>query len=351
MTRRVLVGDIPIGGGAAVSVQSMLTVPLQRREECLAQARQLQDAGCEIIRAAVPDDSAAQCLPFLIKNQKMPVVADIHFDYRTALCAIRAGAAKLRINPGNIGGPQRVKAVAAEAKLAGIPIRVGVNGGSLEKELLAKHGGPTAEALAESALGHIAMLRDFGLEDIVVSIKSSNIPTMTRACRILAARTDCPQHIGVTEAGTLTTGLIANAMGIGILLNEGIGDTIRVSLSADPIHEVRGGLRLLRLLGLRQGPRVIACPTCARCNIDVQGWALRVENALESTQKNITVAVMGCAVNGPGEAREADIGLAGGDGCALLFERGEIVCKLNADEAIDVLLKRIGEMQDASTMA
>ncbi len=325
-TRRILVGDVPVGGGAPVSVQSMCTVPTQDAEAVLAQMRALKDLGCQIIRVAVPDRAAAEALKTIMARAPMPVVADIHFDYRLALASAEAGVSAVRVNPGNIGGRDRVEAVAHACRDRGIPIRVGVNTGSLEKSLLAKYGGPCAQALVESAEGEIRALHEAGFDQIVLSVKASDVTTAVAAYRLASQRFDCPLHVGVTEAGTGYAGLVNSAVGIGTLLMEGIGDTIRVSLTADPGEEVRAGLAILRACGLsRKGVRLISCPTCGRTRIDLIGLAEKVEQRLAGLDRDLTVAVMGCEVNGPGEAREADYGIAGGKGFGSLFVRGEVV--------------------------
>ena len=341
-TRQISVGGVLLGGGAPVRVQSMCNTRTSDAAATLAQIRTLADAGCEIIRVAVPDEQSARALRDICRESPVPVVADIHFDYKLALLSAEAGVAKLRINPGNIGGPERVRAVAEACGERGIPIRIGINGGSLEKPLLAKYGKPTAEALVESAAGHVELLERFGFRDICLSLKSSTVPLTVEANRLAAETFPYPLHLGVTEAGTSYGGIIRSAAGIGALLLEGIGDTIRVSLTADPVEEVRAALELLRACGLRQGgPRVISCPTCGRTRIDLIDAAKRVEEALRGCEREITVAVMGCAVNGPGEAREADYGLAGGDGEALLFKKGQIVGKVPEDRMVEALMELI----------
>ncbi len=323
-TRQVLVGTVPVGGQSPISVQSMLAVPAGDVPGNVVQALRLQNAGCQIIRVSVPTVDDVRLVTALKAAVHMPVVADIHFDWRIALACVEAGADKIRINPGNIGSMEKVRAVAAACKGAGVPIRVGVNGGSLEKDLLEKYGGPAAQALAESALRHVGMLEDCGFYDTVISLKSSHVPTMVAAYRLLADKCDYPLHLGVTEAGTLRAGLVKNAMGIGALLLEGIGDTLRVSLTEDPAEEVRAGYAIMRAAGLpAPGPQVISCPTCGRTNIPVAAIAAEVENRLAHSTKQVTIAVMGCVVNGLGEGREADIGLAGGKDSAVLFVKGE----------------------------
>lgn len=342
MTRQILVGNVPIGGGAPVSIQSMLNTPTTDVEGSLRQLRELAAAGCQIARLAVPDREAASGFREIVKESPLPLVADIHFDYRLAIAAAEAGAAKIRINPGNIGGEDRVKAVVEVCKDRHIPIRIGVNGGSLDKKLLEKYGHPTAEALVESAFGHLELLEKQGFYDTCVSMKSSTVPTMVAAARLFRSRCDYPLHIGVTETGPVRQGLIKSAMGIGALLLDGIGDTLRVSLTDDPVQEVYAARDILKAAGLRKdGVNIVSCPTCGRTRIDLIGLVNRVDAALKDCKKPITVAVMGCVVNGPGEAREADIGIAGGDGCGLIFEKGEAVEKLPYDKLLPALLKRI----------
>lgn len=342
MTRQILVGNVPIGGGAPVSIQSMLNTPTTDVEGSLRQLRELAAAGCQIARLAVPDREAAAGFREIVKESPLPLVADIHFDYRLAIAAAEAGAAKIRINPGNIGGEDRVKAVVEVCKDRHIPIRIGVNGGSLDKKLLEKYGHPTSEALVESAFGHLELLEKQGFYDTCVSMKSSTVPTMVAAARLFRSRCDYPLHIGVTETGPVRQGLIKSAMGIGALLLDGIGDTLRVSLTDDPVQEVYAARDILKAAGLRKdGVNIVSCPTCGRTRIDLIGLVNRVDAALKDCKKPITVAVMGCVVNGPGEAREADIGIAGGDGCGLIFEKGEAVEKLPHDKLLPALLKRI----------
>ena len=342
MTRQIHVGGVPIGGGAPVVIQSMLNTKTTDIEGSLTQLRQLKQAGCQIARLAVPNMEAAKTFADICKESPLPLVADIHFDYRLAIAAAEGGAAKIRINPGNIGGDDRVQAVVAACKERNIPIRIGVNGGSLEKKLLEKYGHPTAEALVESAFGHLELLEKFGFYDTCVSMKSSNVPTMVAAARLFREKCDYPIHIGVTETGPVRMGLMKSAMGIGALLLDGIGDTIRVSLTDDPVEEVYAAKDILKAAGLRkEGVNIISCPTCGRTNIDLIGLVNQVEQALKDCEKPITVAVMGCIVNGPGEAREADIGIAGGDGCGMLFEKGQQIEKLPYEQLLPALLKRI----------
>ncbi len=345
MTRQILVGNIPIGGGAPVVIQSMLNTKTTDVEGSLAQIRQLAAAGCQIARLAVPSMEAARAFGEICKESPLPLVADIHFDYKLAIAAAEGGASKIRINPGNIGGEERVKAVVDVCKDKKIPIRIGVNGGSLEKELLEKYGHPTAEALVESAFGHLELLEKYGFYDTCLSMKSSTVPTMVAACRLFRSRCDYPLHIGVTETGPVKQGLIKSAMGIGALLLDGIGDTIRVSLTDDPVQEVYAAKDILKAAGLRkEGVNIISCPTCGRTRIDLIGLVNQVDAALKDCEKPITVAVMGCVVNGPGEAREADIGIAGGDGWGMIFEKGVQVEKRPYEELLPALLTRIENM-------
>ena len=345
MTRQIKVGGIPIGGGAPVVIQSMLNTKTTDIDGSLAQLKALKTAGCQIARLAVPNMEAAKAFSQLCEKSPLPLVADIHFDYRLAIAAAEGGASKIRINPGNIGGEDRVEAVVAVCKERDIPIRIGVNGGSLDKKLLEKYGHPTAEALVESAFEHLALLEKFGFYDTCVSMKSSTVPTMVAAARLFREKCDYPLHIGVTETGPVRMGLMKSAMGIGSLLLDGIGDTIRVSLTDDPVEEVYAAKDILKAAGLRkEGVNIISCPTCGRTQIDLIGLVNRVDEALKDCQKPITVAVMGCVVNGPGEARDADIGIAGGDGCGMLFEKGQQIAKLPYEELLPALLKRIEEL-------
>ena len=342
MTKQILVGGIPIGGGAPVVIQSMLNTKTTDVAGSLAQLKQLATAGCQIARLAVPNMEAARGFAEICKESPLPLVADIHFDYKLAIAAAEAGASKIRINPGNIGGEDRVKAVVDVCKERKIPIRIGVNGGSLEKELLEKYGHPTADALVESAFGHLELLEKLGFYDTCVSMKSSTVPTMVAACRLFREKCDYPLHIGVTETGPVKQGLMKSAMGIGALLLDGIGDTIRVSLTDEPVEEVYAAKDILKAAGLRkEGVNIISCPTCGRTQIDLIGLVNQVDEALKNCEKPITVAVMGCIVNGPGEAREADIGIAGGDGFGMIFEKGIQVDKLPYDQLLPALLKRI----------
>ena len=345
MTRQINVGGVLVGGGAPVSIQSMLNTKTTDVEGSLAQIRALAAAGCQIARLAVPDMEGAKGFAKIAAQSPLPLVADIHFDYKLAIGAAEGGAAKIRINPGNIGGEDRVKAVVDCCKAHRIPIRIGVNGGSLDKRLLQKYGHPTAEALVESAFEHIALLEKNGFYDICVSMKSSNVPLMMQAYRLFAERSDYPLHIGVTETGTEYMGTIKSAMGIGGLLCMGIGDTMRVSLTAEPVKEVHAAKAILKAAGLRQeGVNIVACPTCGRTRIDLIGLANQVEQALAQCSKPITVAVMGCIVNGPGEAREADVGIAGGDDCGVLFVKGELKEKLPYDRLLPALLEYIEKL-------
>ncbi len=345
ISRTVKVGNVEIGGTAPISVQSMLNVPAHDIEASIKQAKTLESAGCDIIRAAVPDMEAVKLIYALKENVSVPIVADIHFDYKLALESISAGVDKVRINPGNIGDEGRVKAVANACKTAGVPIRVGVNSGSVEKEILAKHGSPTAEALFESGMYHIKLLEKFDFNDIVLSLKASDTARMFEAYKFAAENCDYPLHLGVTEAGTKSMGIIKSAAGIGGLLLRGIGDTIRVSLTDSPVEEVKAGIDILKAIGLRKGGiKFVSCPTCGRTKIDLIGLAREVEERLSGVDKDITVAIMGCVVNGPGEAREADIGIAGGDGCGLIFKKGEVFKKVAESELLNELLNEIDKM-------
>ena len=342
MSKQILVGGVPVGGGAPVTVQSMCNTRTDDVDATVAQILRLEEAGCQIIRVAVPDLAAAKAVGAIKERIHIPLVVDIHFDYKLALESVAAGADAVRINPGNIGDADRVKAVARACAGKGIPIRIGVNGGSLEKELLAKYGGPTPEALVESAFGHIKLLNRWDFDDICVSLKTSSVPGTIAAYRKMAAESGYPLHVGLTEAGTPRMGVLKSAVGIGGLLALGIGDTIRVSLSADPVEEVYAAMDILRVVGLRKdAPELISCPTCGRTKIDLIGLAHEVEERLRTVRKPITVAVMGCVVNGPGEAREADVGIAGGDGVGLLFRKGEIVKKVPQAELVDELFRLI----------
>ena len=342
--KQVKMGKMVFGDGT-VRVQSMLSVPSSDRKGSVKQAVELEKAGCEIIRAAIPNEEAVGLIPAIKEAVSVPLVADIHFDYRLAIKAVEAGADKIRINPGNIGADDCVKAVADACRRHRVPIRIGVNAGSLEKHILEKYGAPVPEALVESALYHVSLLERFDFDDIVISIKSSDVQTMVAAYRLLSKRCAYPLHLGVTEAGTARMGMIKNAIGIGSLLLDGIGDTIRVSLTADPVEEVRAGYDILKASGIRKtGAEVISCPTCGRTRINLIALANDVETALAGCTKPIKVAVMGCAVNGPGEAREADIGIAGGDGCAVLFRKGQLLRKIPEEDVVPALLAEIESM-------
>ena len=341
-TRQIHIGPVAIGGGAPVSVQSMTNTKTTDTEATLAQIRALAAAGCDIVRLAVPDMDAARNLGNILKASPVPLVADIHFDYHLALEAIRQGIHGLRLNPGNIGGEEKVRAVVKEAKAAGIPIRIGVNAGSLDKKLLAKYGGVTAEALVESALEHVRILEAQDFFDMKISLKAHDVPLTLAAYRLMSERVDYPLHLGITEAGTAGTGVIKSAVGIGALLAEGIGDTIRISLTGDPVVEVKVANEILKSLGLKEyGPTLVACPTCGRTSIDLPAIAAEVEQRLGTITEPIEVAVMGCVVNGPGEARTADVGIAGGKGEGLVFRKGEIVRKVPERELVSELFKEI----------
>lgn len=345
ITRTVKAGNVEIGSGSKITVQSMLNVLAHDIEGNVAQAVELEKAGCEIVRLTVPDIEAVKTL-YAVKNAvKIPVVADIHFDYKCALESVAAGVDKIRINPGNIGSDDRIKAVADACRQKNIPIRIGVNSGSLEKDLLKKYGHVTPEALCESALRHASLLEKFDFNDIVISIKSSDVPTMVAAYRLVAEQCDYPLHLGVTEAGTRHMGMLKSAAGIGALLLDGIGDTIRVSLTADPVLEVSAGFDILKAVGIKKDcPQIVSCPTCGRTKIDLISLAEKVEKELANVHKPIKVAVMGCAVNGPGEAKEADIGVAGGDGYGLIFKHGEILKKVPENKIVEELIKEIDNL-------
>ena len=345
MTKQILVGGVPVGGGAPVSIQSMCNTKTHDVPATVDQILRLEEAGCEIIRVAVPDMAAAEAIGAIKSQIHIPLVADIHFDYKLALACAAQGIDKIRINPGNIGSEDRVKAVADACREGKIPIRIGVNGGSLEKELLKKYGGATSEALAESALGHAALLEKFDFTDICISVKCSSVPVTMGAYRLLREKCPYPLHLGVTEAGTPSMGMVKSAMGIGGLLCLGVGDTIRVTLTADPVEEIYAAKKILRAAGLRKtGVNLIACPTCGRTRIDLIPIAEEVERRLADCEKNITVAVMGCAVNGPGEAAAADIGIAGGKGEGLLFRKGEILYKVPQERLVDALMEEIRKL-------
>ncbi|MCI8648117.1 MAG: flavodoxin-dependent (E)-4-hydroxy-3-methylbut-2-enyl-diphosphate synthase [Firmicutes bacterium] len=350
MTKQITCGSVKIGGGAPVSIQSMTNVNTADIPAARSQIRQLEEAGCEIVRLAVPDMDAAEVFKELKKTAKVPLVADIHFDYRLALAAIRAGADKIRINPGNIGEKEKVRQVADAAKAAGIPIRVGVNSGSLEADLLKRDHGPTAKGLAESALRNAEVLEDMGFSNIILSLKSSNVKMNYDAYRMVAAQSDYPLHIGVTEAGTVSRGKIKSAVGIGALLLAGIGDTMRVSLTADPAEEVFFAKELLLAAGLREsGIDLVSCPTCGRTKVDLESIALEIERALdkytESSQKRLKVAVMGCAVNGPGEAKDADLGVACGDGKGIIFSRGNIIKTVSESQIAREMIRMVKDYE------
>ena len=342
MTKRLMVGTVAVGGGAPVSIQSMCNTKTDDVAATVAQIHALEAAGCEIIRVAIPDQAAAEAVDRIKEQISIPLIADIHFNYKYALEVAQRGIDAIRINPGNIGGGEKVRAVAELCRQKGIPIRIGVNGGSLEKELRQKYNGVTAEALVESAMGHVALLNQFDFDDICISVKCSDVPLTMAAYRLLSERTDYPLHLGVTEAGTPSMGMVKSAIGIGGLLCLGIGDTIRVTLTADPVEEVYAAQKILRAAGLQtSGVNLIACPTCGRTRIDLIPIAEEVERRLKNCPKNITVAVMGCAVNGPGEASAADIGIAGGNGEGLLFRKGKILYKVPQEQLVDALMKEI----------
>ncbi len=344
-TVKVKAGNLEIGGGAPISVQSMLCAPAHDIEANIEQARRLELAGCDIVRVTVPDKEAVKTVAALKENINIPLVADIHFDYRLALESVAAGVDKVRINPGNIGSEENVKMVADACRKAGVPIRIGVNSGSIEKNILAKYVSVTPEAMVESGLYHISLLEKFDFSDIVLSLKSSDTQTMYKAYELAAEKCRYPLHLGVTEAGTESMGVIKSAAGIGGLLLRGIGSTIRVSLTDDPVKEVEAGIKLLKAIDLRQGGvKLVSCPTCGRTEIDLIGIAKEAEKRLESINKDITVAIMGCVVNGPGEASAADIGIAGGKNCGVIFKRGEIIRKLPESELLEGLLSEIEKM-------
>lgn len=344
-TVKVKVGNIFIGSGAPVSVQSMLNAPAHDIEGNVKQALLLQNAGCDIVRVSVPDKQTLKTVEALKKNISIPLVADIHFDHTLAIESIAAGADKIRINPGNIGDESKVKAVADACKNAGVPIRIGVNSGSLEKHILEKYGSPTPEAMVESGMYHISLLEKYDFDNIVLSLKSSDTQKMYRAYELAAQVCRYPLHLGVTEAGTEQMGVIRSAAGIGGLLLRNIGGTVRVSLTDDPVKEVESGIRILKAIGLRKGGvRIVSCPTCGRTKIDLVGIAKEAEKRLANINKDITVAIMGCVVNGPGEAKEADIGLAGGDGCGVIFKNGELLKKVPENALLDELMEEIKKM-------
>ncbi len=342
--KKVRVGSCELGSGK-IYIQSMLNVPADDVEGNVRQAKELEAAGCEIVRVSVPKEDNIRLVEAIKKEINIPLVADIHFDYRIALGCAAAGVDKIRINPGNIGSPDRIKAVADACRSRNIPIRIGVNSGSLEKEILAEYGSPCAEALVKSALGHAALLERYDFDDIVISLKSSDVRTMIAAYRLAREKTCYPLHLGVTEAGTERMGIISSAVGIGSLLCDGIGETVRVSLTDDPVKEIYAAKDILRSIGLYDGARLVSCPTCGRTRIDLIGLAKKVEERIRDIPDNITVAVMGCVVNGPGEAREADIGIAGGDGCAVIFRHGEKICRVSEEEALDRLMLEIEKIR------
>jgi (E)-4-hydroxy-3-methylbut-2-enyl-diphosphate synthase len=343
-TKQVMVGSVAIGGGAPVVIQSMTNTDTEDVQATLGQVERLAAVGCRVVRLAVPNRDAVKAFADVRRQTTTPLVADIHFQYELAVAAIEAGAAKVRINPGNIGSEENVRKVADAARAAGIPIRIGVNAGSLEKHILQKHGHPTPQALLESAMHNIRLMESLGFGDVVVSIKASDVLTTIEACTLLASASDRPQHIGITEAGTVRTGAIRSAVGIGTLLGRGIGDTIRVSLAGDPLEEVYVAREILKSLKLASGPVVIACPTCSRTQIDVAGLALQVEKMVSGLHADITIAVMGCVVNGPGEAAEADVGIAGGKGEGRLFRKGREVEKVKEDQLLDRLWFHVQEV-------
>jgi (E)-4-hydroxy-3-methylbut-2-enyl-diphosphate synthase len=345
-TRRIHVGHVPVGGGAPITVQSMTNTPTADVDATVAQIKRLEAAGCELVRVAVPDQQAAEAISAIKPRITIPLIADIHFDYRLAIAAARNGADALRINPGNIGGRAKVQKVVDCARDLGLPIRIGVNSGSLEKDLLKIYNGATAQAMVDSAMRHVALLEAVNFDQIKISIKASDVPRTVQAYRLLAARTDYPLHVGITEAGSLYAGVVKSALGIGMLLAEGIGDTLRVSLTRDCAEEVRVGFEILGALGIRRrGPEIISCPTCGRCGIDLIGVVEQVEKALLTRTVPIKLAIMGCVVNGPGEAREADIGIAGGEGLGILFKKGKVVRKVPQDQLARVLLEEVDKWE------
>jgi (E)-4-hydroxy-3-methylbut-2-enyl-diphosphate synthase len=350
-TRQIAVGKVKIGGSAPIAVQSMTNTPTEDVAATVAQIVRLQEAGCEIVRLAVPDQEAAAAISAIKKQIDIPLIADIHFNYRLAIAAAKAGADGLRLNPGNIGSIKKVKAVVDCAKDFNLPIRIGVNSGSLEKDILKKYNGVTAAGMVESGLRHVELLKSLDFHQIKISLKASDVRRTLEAYRLLSAKTDLPLHVGVTEAGALYPGIVKSALGIGMLLAEGIGDTIRVSLTRDPVEEVRVGFEILKALDIRhRGPEIIACPTCGRCNIALFDIVERVEKALMTTAEPLKIAIMGCVVNGPGEAREVDIGIAGGDGNGVLFRKGEVIKTFPQEKLVDVLLHEVREyVKDLNT--
>jgi (E)-4-hydroxy-3-methylbut-2-enyl-diphosphate synthase len=346
ITREIKVGNVSVGGTAPVRVQSMTNTFTQDVQSTVAQIRRLEKAGCEIVRVAVPDSEAALAISPIKRQISIPIIADIHFDYRLAIASAKSGADGLRINPGNIGGKDKIKAVIDCAKAVDIPIRIGVNSGSLEKDLLKKYHGASPEAMVESALRHIDLFASFGFVNVKLSIKASDVHRTVDAYRLLSSKTDLPLHVGVTEAGGLYSGIVKSSLGIGMLLAEGIGDTIRVSLTRDPVEEIRVGYEILKALDIRRyGPDIISCPTCGRCKIDLFGILEQIENALMLKPLPVKLAIMGCVVNGPGEAKEADIGVAGGDGIGILFKKGKVIKKFPEDKIVEVLLAEIETLE------
>ena len=346
-TRQISVGEVKVGGMAPIAVQSMTNTFTCDIEATIAQIRRLEEAGCEIVRVAVPDMESARAISSIKKQISIPLIADIHFDYRLAVASAKAGADGLRLNPGNIGGKAKVRKVVDCAKEHRVPVRIGVNAGSLEKDLLKKYAGATPEAMVESAMRNIDILRSLDFHEIKVSIKASDVFRTVEAYRLLSRKTDLPLHVGVTEAGSLFPGIVKSALGIGMLLAEGIGDTIRVSLTRDPVEEVRAGYEILKALEIRKrGPEIVSCPTCGRCNINLFDIVERVEKALLSNPAHVKLAIMGCVVNGPGEAKEADIGVAGGDGTGILFKKGKVIKKFPQEMLVDVLLDEIAKMTE-----
>jgi len=347
-TRLLHLGATAVGGQSPITVQSMTNTKTDDIQATIAQIKRLEAVGCDIVRVAVPDMTSAQAIDKIMDQISIPLIADIHFDYRLALESLERGVNGLRLNPGNIGDPDHVAAVVRSAKKKSIPIRIGVNAGSLDKQILAKYGGhPTPEALVESALGHVRLLEKLDFHDIKISLKAHNVPLTIASYRLMSSTVDYPLHLGITEAGTVSSGTIKSAVGIGAILAQGIGDTIRVSLTGDPVEEVKVGNQILKALGLKEyGPTIISCPTCGRCNIDLPSLAAEVEKKLATLHKPIQVAVMGCVVNGPGEAREADIGIAGGKGEGLLFRKGEVICKVPESELLPLLLSEIDKLSE-----
>ncbi len=346
-TREIKVGDVTVGGDAPVSVQSMTNTKTQDAPSTVNQIKDLETAGCEIVRVAVPDEEAAFAIKEIKKEITIPLIADIHFDYKLAIASAKSGADGLRINPGNIGSSKKIKAVVDCAKDFGLPIRIGVNSGSLEQDILEKYNGVTAPAMVASAMRNIELLTDFDFDQIKVSIKASDVPRTIEAYKLLSSKTDFPLHVGVTEAGTLFPGLVKSSLGIGMLLSQGIGDTIRVSLTANPVDEIRAGFEILRSLDIRRhGPEIISCPTCGRCNIDLINIAENIEKELLKNPVSLKIAIMGCVVNGPGEAKEADVGIAGGNGIGILFKKGKVIKKFPEEELVSVLLEEIDKYRE-----